>query len=151
MGGRFLCIIREESDPNIRNHVLEYMTDLMEDSHDFAWSAAKASHAVLLCRMEEAKVTWGKPINSTELGEPTLKELPHTRSVHQTVRKITVGIAPPPVNSTKRAVALTKLIMSLMATFNSMCVPIALPREKTMPTQVRIAGVLHQKTNEALQ
>ena len=56
----FSCIIREESDPTIRNHMLEYMTDLMEDSHDFAWPAAKASHAVLLCRMEEAKVTWGK-------------------------------------------------------------------------------------------
>ena len=87
----------------------------------------------------------------SDLMLPTLKELPHTHVFHQTVRKITVGIAPPPVNSTKRAVALTKLIMSLMATFTCMCVPITLPREKTITTQLRIAGMLHQKTNEALQ
>ena len=28
----------------------------MEDAIDFSWQAAKASHAVLLCRMEESKV-----------------------------------------------------------------------------------------------
>ena len=129
------CIIREESDPNIRNHMLEYMTDLMEDSHNFGWSAAKASHTVLLCRMEmeEAKVTWGKLINLTALGEPMPREFPHTRLVHQIVRKITVVIAPHLVNSTRKAVALTKLIMSPMATFTCMCVPIVLPREKQCP------------------
>ena len=37
-----------------------------------------------------------------------------------------------------------------MATFTCMCAPIALPREKTMPTQVRTTDVLHQKTNEAV-
>ena len=56
----FSCIIREETDPSVKNHMLEYMTDLMEDSNDFGWSAAKASHAVLLCRMEEGKVKWGE-------------------------------------------------------------------------------------------
>ena len=30
----------------------------MEDANDFSWQAAKASHAVLLCRMEEGKVEW---------------------------------------------------------------------------------------------
>ena len=30
----------------------------MEDSHDFGWQAAKASHDVLLCKMEENKIDW---------------------------------------------------------------------------------------------
>ena len=30
----------------------------MEDVNDFSWQTAKASHAVLLCRMEEGKVEW---------------------------------------------------------------------------------------------
>ena len=50
----------KESDPTIKNHMLEYMTNLMEESHGFGWPAAKASHTVLLYRMEEPKVTWGK-------------------------------------------------------------------------------------------
>ena len=33
----FSCIIREEVDPSVKNHMLEYMTDLMEDSNDFGW------------------------------------------------------------------------------------------------------------------
>ena len=71
----FSCIVKEETDPSIKNHMLEYMTDLMEDSHDFGWAAAKASHAVLLCRMEEGKVKWGKPIRLTGLGRHMPREL----------------------------------------------------------------------------
>ena len=37
------------------------MSDLMEDSHDFGWQAAKGCHAVLFVKMEEGKVTWGTP------------------------------------------------------------------------------------------
>ena len=54
----FAQIIREESDQNTRDNMLDYLSDLMEDSHDFGWQAAKGSHAVLLCKMEEAKITW---------------------------------------------------------------------------------------------
>ena len=32
--------------------------ELMENSHDFGWSAAKGAHAVLLCKMEEGRVHW---------------------------------------------------------------------------------------------
>ena len=38
--------------------MLDYMAELMEDAHDFSWTSAKASHALLLCRMKEGKVTW---------------------------------------------------------------------------------------------
>ena len=49
--------IWEESDPELKAHMLEYMIALMDDANDFSWSSAKASHAVLLCRMEQGKVT----------------------------------------------------------------------------------------------
>ena len=32
----------------------------MEDANDFGWQSAKASHAVLLCRMEDGKVYWSE-------------------------------------------------------------------------------------------
>ena len=38
--------------------MLEYLAEIMEDSHDFGWSSAKGAHAVLLCKMEEGRVTW---------------------------------------------------------------------------------------------
>ena len=48
--------IREESDPKLRAHMLEYMIALMDDANNFSWTSAKASHAVLLCRMEQGEV-----------------------------------------------------------------------------------------------
>ena len=48
--------MREEADPEIRQHMLDYMISLMDDANDFSWISAKASHAVLLCRMEQGKV-----------------------------------------------------------------------------------------------
>ena len=38
--------------------MLEYLSDIMVDSHNFGWQAAKASHAALLCKMEENKIDW---------------------------------------------------------------------------------------------
>ena len=55
----FSQIIREQTDPTVKNQMLDYMSDLMEDSHDFGWQAAKGCHAVLLVKMEEGKVAWG--------------------------------------------------------------------------------------------
>ena len=48
--------IREESDPHLKAHMLDYMIALMDDANDFSWGSAKASHAVLLCRMEQGEV-----------------------------------------------------------------------------------------------
>ena len=50
--------ILEESDEKIRQKMLSYMADLMEDASDFCWANAKASHAVLLCEMERGTVWW---------------------------------------------------------------------------------------------
>ena len=54
----FCVIIKDENNVNTKNAMLEYMSELMEDSQDFGWSSAKGVHAVLLCRMEEGKVDW---------------------------------------------------------------------------------------------
>ena len=36
--------------------MLDYLISLFDDSNDFSWSAAKSSHAVLLCRMEQGEI-----------------------------------------------------------------------------------------------
>ena len=50
--------ILDESDGKIREQMLWYMSDLMEDATDFSWVSAKAAHAVLLCEMERGTVCW---------------------------------------------------------------------------------------------
>ena len=52
----FCQILREEQDPQVREHMLDYLIALMEDTNDFSWDVARASHAVLLCRMEQGGV-----------------------------------------------------------------------------------------------
>ena len=52
----FSTIIREESDLETKNQMLEYLSDLMEDLHDFGWQSAKVAHAVLLSKIF---FTWG--------------------------------------------------------------------------------------------
>ena len=53
----FCRTMREETNQNLRNHMLNYLIDLMDDANDFSRGAAKASHTVLLCRMEQGEVT----------------------------------------------------------------------------------------------
>ena len=40
----------------VKEHMLDYLINLLEDANDFSWASAKASHAVLLCRMEQGEV-----------------------------------------------------------------------------------------------
>ena len=51
-------IMREETSVKSKNAMLEYVTELMEDTQDFGWSSVKGAHALLLCRMEEGKIEW---------------------------------------------------------------------------------------------
>ena len=48
----FCRIMKEEKNLNSRKNMLDYMISLFDDANNFSWDAAKASHAVLLCRME---------------------------------------------------------------------------------------------------
>ena len=53
----FCRTMRDQPDVKIREHMLDYVIHLLEDAQDFSWSAAKASHAVLLCRMEQGEIS----------------------------------------------------------------------------------------------
>ena len=39
-----------------KDSMLDYLISLFEDVQDFSWDAARASHAILLCRMEQGEV-----------------------------------------------------------------------------------------------
>ena len=52
----FCRTMKDEQNLLMRDHMLDYVISLLEDTSDFSWSAAKASHAVLLCRMEQGEI-----------------------------------------------------------------------------------------------
>ena len=52
----FCRTLREEQNPQVKEHMLDYLIALMKDANDFSWDAAQGSHAVLLCRMEQGEV-----------------------------------------------------------------------------------------------
>ena len=52
----FAMIAREKNNVDTKNAMPDYLSEIMEDANDFSWQSAKASHAVLLRRMEEGKV-----------------------------------------------------------------------------------------------
>ena len=45
----FCRSMEEESDSKIKELMLDYCINLLEDATDFSWSSAKVRHAVLLC------------------------------------------------------------------------------------------------------
>ena len=50
----FCRTMQEESSIQNRDFMLDYLINLLEDTTDFSWASAKASHAGLLCRMEQS-------------------------------------------------------------------------------------------------
>ena len=57
----FCRTIREESDLKTKDFMLNYVTNLLDDATDFSWASAKASHAVVLCRMEQREIqSWSQ-------------------------------------------------------------------------------------------
>ena len=52
----FCRIMREEKNSDSKDFMLDYLVSLLDDAQDFSWEAAKASHAVLLCRMEQGEI-----------------------------------------------------------------------------------------------
>ena len=53
----FCRTMKEEKNLEMKEHMLDYVIALLEDANDFSWGAAQASHAVLLCRMEQGEVS----------------------------------------------------------------------------------------------
>ena len=57
MGGWLLSHHAGRKNNNVKDHMLDYIISLFDDANDFSWDAAKASHAVLLCRMEQGEMS----------------------------------------------------------------------------------------------
>ena len=54
----FIKNVIDEPDSELREHMLLYLSELMEDANDFSWQNAKAAHAVLCCEMERGSLGW---------------------------------------------------------------------------------------------
>ena len=53
----FCRIMREEKCDESKDCMLDYLIVLLDDANDFSWQSAKASHAVLLCQMEQGEIS----------------------------------------------------------------------------------------------
>ena len=49
-------IIKEDKNSDSKDFTLGYLVSLLDDAQYFSREVAKASHAVLLCRMEQGKI-----------------------------------------------------------------------------------------------
>ena len=62
----FCRIMKEEKNVDSKEFMLDYLVLLLDDAKDFSWEAAKASHAVLLCRMEQVEIENYSQIEKTD-------------------------------------------------------------------------------------
>ena len=65
--------------------MLDYLISLLDDANDFSWDAAKASHAVLICWMEQGEVkdyTQTDKIDRIRRANPQ-RHLPYTNNFQQ--------------------------------------------------------------------
>ena len=42
---------------HVKEHMLDYIISLFDDANDFSWDVPTASHAILLCRMEQGEIS----------------------------------------------------------------------------------------------
>ena len=56
MGGWLLPYYERRKNTDSKEFMLDFLVSLLGDAQDFSWEAAKASHAVLLCRMEQGEI-----------------------------------------------------------------------------------------------
>ena len=69
-----------------RFHV-SYLINLLEDATDFSWASAKASHAVLLCRMEQGEIkSWAETEKIDHVRRAHAER--HVATTHGTSRNI---------------------------------------------------------------
>ena len=54
----FCCNVLEEKSESMKEIMISYLGDLMEDATDLSWQGVKAAHAVLLCEMERGSLRW---------------------------------------------------------------------------------------------
>ena len=54
----YLRSVQEEENPFIRANMVDYLTELFQNTCDFGWQASKGAHLVVMTKMEEGLVTW---------------------------------------------------------------------------------------------
>ena len=52
----FCRAMREETNQNSKEAMLDYLISLLDDANNFWWTSEKSSHAVLLCHMEQGEI-----------------------------------------------------------------------------------------------
>ena len=148
----FATIAREEKNLDIKNAMLEYLSEIMEDANHFSWQSAKASHAVLLYRMEEGKVEWHET-----------HKLDRIRRAHaqRGVGQNSGGVGTKQTRAEPKATAcrfyqrglcIIRKTTKLVGSFINMSVPLAMPWVEKIGIWLKIVG--HppglQKTSKAL-
>ena len=53
----FCRFVRNESNTQARNFMLDYVIHLLDNTQDVSWASAKARHTVLLYRIEQGEVS----------------------------------------------------------------------------------------------
>ena len=124
--------------------MLEYLTDIMEDSQDFGWPSAKWAHAVLLCKMEEDKIQWHETTKIDTVRRDHAQKVGQNSNYHQKKKPNQFH-----VNTTKKVPVAKQRTTKIMVNCIYMLVPLASPQAKLIP--IPPATVVAQKTSRALQ
>ena len=122
----FCSIIREENDIKVKNAMLDYTTDMMEDAQDFGWPSAKWAHAVILCRMEKGMVNWLMSDKLDILNRAHIeKVITNPSTLKGPKLRWTAKVCP--ANFSKQVNVHTKMIIPLVVNCTSIFVPIVPP------------------------
>ena len=54
----FLRIRQEEQDPTVRENMIDYLMELVQDACDFTLAAAKGTHALLMHQVNDGVISW---------------------------------------------------------------------------------------------
>ena len=84
----FCRSMRDEICQNNKEAMLEYLISLLDDSNDFSWSAAKASHAVLLCHMEQGEIRDYTQVDKIVSVCRAHAQRHHPQTTHNTTRAV---------------------------------------------------------------
>ena len=91
----FCRIMRDEQNRDIPNSMLDYLIAHFDDANDFSWDTAKASHAVILCRMEQGEIKHAQVKKINRIRRTMLKGM-FLRSVHPLSIQALKSIQPKP-------------------------------------------------------
>ena len=134
MGG-FCHIMRDKKNSENQRGMLDYLIFLLDDAKDFSWEGAKASHALLICRMEQGKIKGYTQTNKIDQirranaqRHPTqtiLNSIPLERNSMLKLQKVChVGFL------TKAPVSIKKLIRRVVLCTNIYVPRVLMPGEK---------------------